>query len=196
MLKQHSFSNPFSGIKEKFQKSGRSNSAPGAYDIYIDRFWSLCVFVFVFFLQTRLILFLVDFESTCLVHASLIFYICLVFVYFVCLCRLYACCYPFAKEQDEWTEENIVAKLDITFICAYVCFCILCLPVCRLHACCYPFAKEQWKKTSLRCLHSPHLFTKTMHSQLSITDAWNIINNLHLTSVKKVHVSWFRQNSR
>ena len=38
MLKQHSFSNPFSGIKEKFQKSGRSNSAPGAYDIYIDRF--------------------------------------------------------------------------------------------------------------------------------------------------------------
>jgi len=36
MLKQHSFSNPFSGIKEKFQKSGRSNSAPGAYDIYID----------------------------------------------------------------------------------------------------------------------------------------------------------------
>ena len=37
MLKQHSFSNPFSGIKEKFQKSGRSNSAPGAYDIYIDR---------------------------------------------------------------------------------------------------------------------------------------------------------------
>merc|ERR1719397_713564 len=28
MLKQHSFSTPFSGIKEKFQKSGRSNSAP------------------------------------------------------------------------------------------------------------------------------------------------------------------------
>ena len=47
MLKQHSFSNPFSGIKEKFQKSGRSNSAPGAYDIYIDRFWSLCVCVCV-----------------------------------------------------------------------------------------------------------------------------------------------------
>jgi len=36
MLKQHSFSNPFSSIKDKFQKSGRSNSAPGAYDIYID----------------------------------------------------------------------------------------------------------------------------------------------------------------
>ena len=38
MLKQHSFSNPFSSIKDKFQKNGRSNSAPGAYDIYIDRF--------------------------------------------------------------------------------------------------------------------------------------------------------------
>ena len=45
MLKQHSFSNPFSGIKEKFQKSGRSNSAPGAYDIYIDRFLNVSNFI-------------------------------------------------------------------------------------------------------------------------------------------------------
>jgi len=36
MLKQHSFSNPFSSIKEKFQRNGRSNSAPSAYDIYLD----------------------------------------------------------------------------------------------------------------------------------------------------------------
>lgn len=31
MLKQHSFSNPFSSVKEQFQKSGRSNSTPGAF---------------------------------------------------------------------------------------------------------------------------------------------------------------------
>ena len=57
MLKQHSFSNPFSGIKEKFQKSGRSNSAPGAYDIYIDRLIhiSLC-----FCFSSRFLSFFVD----------------------------------------------------------------------------------------------------------------------------------------
>ena len=77
MLKQHSFSNPFSGIKEKFQKSGRSNSAPGAYDIYIDRFWSLFVFVFVFVPQTRHILFLVDFESTCFSDILCLFGFCI-----------------------------------------------------------------------------------------------------------------------
>ena len=43
----------------------------------------ICVFVFVFVLQTRLILFLVDFESTCLVHASLTFNVCLFFLYFL-----------------------------------------------------------------------------------------------------------------
>lgn len=31
MLKQHSFSNPFSSVKDQFQKSGRSNSTPGAF---------------------------------------------------------------------------------------------------------------------------------------------------------------------
>jgi len=36
MIKQHSFSNPFNSVKEKFQKNGRSNSAPGSYDIYFD----------------------------------------------------------------------------------------------------------------------------------------------------------------
>jgi len=36
MLKQHSFSNPFSNLKEKFQRNGRSNSAPCAYDFCND----------------------------------------------------------------------------------------------------------------------------------------------------------------
>jgi len=37
MLKQHSFCNPFSSVKDKFQKSGQSNSVPEeACDIYID----------------------------------------------------------------------------------------------------------------------------------------------------------------
>ncbi|XP_023338266.1 LOW QUALITY PROTEIN: calcium/calmodulin-dependent protein kinase kinase 2-like, partial [Eurytemora carolleeae] len=36
MLKQHSFSNPFHNIKEKFRKRGRSNSAPGDVHIYLD----------------------------------------------------------------------------------------------------------------------------------------------------------------
>jgi len=36
MLKQHSFSNPFTSIKDKFQRNGRSNSAPGEYSIYLD----------------------------------------------------------------------------------------------------------------------------------------------------------------
>ena len=35
MIKNRSFSNPFSlSAKERFQKNGRSNSAPEAYDIY------------------------------------------------------------------------------------------------------------------------------------------------------------------
>ena len=35
MIKNHSFSNPFSlSAKERFQNNGRSNSAPGTYDIY------------------------------------------------------------------------------------------------------------------------------------------------------------------
>ena len=35
MIKNHSFSNPFlPSAKEKFQKSGRSQSAPEAYDIF------------------------------------------------------------------------------------------------------------------------------------------------------------------
>jgi len=37
MLKQHSFSNPFSSIKDKFVKNGRSNSAPGDINIYVER---------------------------------------------------------------------------------------------------------------------------------------------------------------
>ena len=35
MIKNKSFSNPFSlAAKERYQKNGRSNSAPEAYDIY------------------------------------------------------------------------------------------------------------------------------------------------------------------
>ena len=35
MIKNRSFSNPFSlAAKERFSKSGRSNSAPEAYDIF------------------------------------------------------------------------------------------------------------------------------------------------------------------
>ena len=153
----------------------------------------LSVFVFVFGLQTRHIFFLVDFESTCLVHASLTFNVCLFFFIFCSPLQIAWLLFLFTKDQDHWMGENIFAKLDI-FVCVFVFAFFVCL--CRLHACCYPFAKDQWEKTSLRCLtkHSPHLFTKTMHSQLSITDAWNFINNLHLTSVKKVRVSWFRQN--
>jgi len=35
MLKNHSFSNPFTSVKDKFQKNGRSNSAPEAFDFYL-----------------------------------------------------------------------------------------------------------------------------------------------------------------
>ncbi|XP_071748751.1 calcium/calmodulin-dependent protein kinase kinase 1 [Lepeophtheirus salmonis] len=36
MLKNHSFSNPFNSLRARFQSEGRSNSAPGAYDIYLN----------------------------------------------------------------------------------------------------------------------------------------------------------------
>ena len=32
MIKKHSFANPFPNIRQKFGKSGRSNSAPSAFD--------------------------------------------------------------------------------------------------------------------------------------------------------------------
>ena len=37
MIKKHSFANPFPSIKQKFGKNGRSNSAPGAFDIVAER---------------------------------------------------------------------------------------------------------------------------------------------------------------
>ena len=56
----------------------------------------LCVFVFV--LQTGHILFLVDFKSTCLVHASRTFYVCLVlyflFAFADCMIAFYFCKRP------------------------------------------------------------------------------------------------------
>ena len=36
MIKKHSFANPFPSIRQKFGKNGRSNSAPGAFDIIND----------------------------------------------------------------------------------------------------------------------------------------------------------------
>ena len=33
MIKKHSFANPFPSIRQKFGKNGRSNSAPGAFDV-------------------------------------------------------------------------------------------------------------------------------------------------------------------
>eukprot|EP00096_Caligus_rogercresseyi_P008932 TRINITY_DN2929_c0_g1_i1.p2 TRINITY_DN2929_c0_g1~~TRINITY_DN2929_c0_g1_i1.p2 ORF type:complete len:629 (-),score=156.70 TRINITY_DN2929_c0_g1_i1:1778-3664(-) len=36
MIKNHSFSNPFNSLRSRFQAGGRSNSAPGAYDIYLN----------------------------------------------------------------------------------------------------------------------------------------------------------------
>ena len=33
MIKKHSFANPFPSIRQKFGKNGRSNSAPGAFDM-------------------------------------------------------------------------------------------------------------------------------------------------------------------
>ena len=93
MLKQHSFSNPFSGIKEKFQKSGRSNSAPGAYDIYIDRLIhiSLC-FCFSsrflsFFCGSNL--FLQE------LHWMLDFYLCFDF-----LCRTVFLCFHLLSQPE------------------------------------------------------------------------------------------------
>jgi len=42
MLKNHSFSNPFTSVKDKFQKNGRSNSAPEAFDFYLTGVKSSC----------------------------------------------------------------------------------------------------------------------------------------------------------
>merc|ERR1712110_338195 len=39
MIKKHSFANPFPSIRQKFGKNGRSNSAPGAFDVIND---SIC----------------------------------------------------------------------------------------------------------------------------------------------------------
>lgn len=36
MIKKHSFANPFPSIRQKFGKNGRSNSAPGAFDMVND----------------------------------------------------------------------------------------------------------------------------------------------------------------
>ena len=38
MIKKHSFANPFPSFRQKFGKNGRSNSAPGAFDVINDRF--------------------------------------------------------------------------------------------------------------------------------------------------------------
>ena len=37
MIKKHSFANPFPSFRQKFGKNGRSNSAPGAFDVINDR---------------------------------------------------------------------------------------------------------------------------------------------------------------
>merc|ERR1719361_2217918 len=39
MIKKHSFANPFPSFRQKFGKNGRSNSAPGAFDVIND---SIC----------------------------------------------------------------------------------------------------------------------------------------------------------
>ena len=36
MIKKHSFANPFPSIRQKLGKTGRSNSAPGAFDVIND----------------------------------------------------------------------------------------------------------------------------------------------------------------
>ena len=36
MIKKHSFANPFPSIRQKLGKTGRSNSAPGAFDVITD----------------------------------------------------------------------------------------------------------------------------------------------------------------
>ncbi|GAB6033528.1 hypothetical protein CHUAL_013404 [Chamberlinius hualienensis] len=45
MVKKHSFSNPFkmwpSRLKDRFQRNGRSHSAPSSYDLYLTRKWSM-----------------------------------------------------------------------------------------------------------------------------------------------------------
>ena len=146
MLKQHSFSNPFSGIKEKFQKSGRSNSAPGAYDIYIDRFWSLCVCV----CPTNQTHFVLGRLREHMFSSCFSDILCLIgFCIFCSPLQIAWLLFLFTKDQDHWMKENIFAKLDIN-VCVFVFAFFVCL--CRLHACCYPFAKDQWEKTSLRCL--------------------------------------------
>ena len=38
MIKKHSFANPFPTFRQKFGKNGRSNSAPGAFDVINDRY--------------------------------------------------------------------------------------------------------------------------------------------------------------
>jgi len=47
MLKKHSFSNPFKYVpphwKDKFQRDGRSHSAPSAYELFLERRLSLDV---------------------------------------------------------------------------------------------------------------------------------------------------------
>ena len=110
MLKQHSFSNPFSGIKEKFQKSGRSNSAPGAYDIYIDRLIhiSLC-----FCFSSRFLSFFVDptffykNSTECLTFTFVLIF-CLSLFPSVVPARANACKrFPFAKDSEQHEKPSI-----------------------------------------------------------------------------------------
>ena len=116
MLKQHSFSNPFSGIKEKFQKSGRSNSAPGAYDIYIDRFWSVCLCVCVCPTnQTHFVLgrLRAHMFSSCFSDIKRFFV--LFFVFFVRLCRLHDCFFFLQKTRTiEWEKTSLQS---LTYLC-------------------------------------------------------------------------------
>ena len=114
MLKQHSFSNPFSGIKEKFQKSGRSNSAPGAYDIYIDRLIhiSLCFCFSSRFLS--FFLWIQPFSTRTPLNAWLLplfwFFVQNSLSLFpsVVPARANACkCFPFAKDSEQHEKPSI-----------------------------------------------------------------------------------------
>ena len=134
----------------------------------------ICVFVFVFVLQTRLILFLVDFESTCLVHASLTFKVCLFFCIFCSPLQIAWLLFLFTKDQDHWMGENIFAKLDI-FVCVFVFAFFVCL--CRLHACCYPFCKRPIGENIFAMLDIT--FSAPFHKNNAFTTQYNWCMKFH-----------------
>ena len=137
-------------------------------------YWQVLICVFVFVLKARHILFLVDFESTCLVHASLTFDVCLFFLYFLFAFADCMIAFSFYKRPGPLNGRKHFCKA--WHICVRVCFCIICLPL-QIACLLLSFCKRPMGENIFAMLDKT--FSAPFHKNTAFTTQYNWCMKYH-----------------